>query len=118
MFEDLKKSIDKGLDYAFMNAEKLAQSAKELAQEHKLNKEEAKKLFDYLQTKSEETKKSVEAELQVLVKNVMKKMEIPSQDDIAKLEERIRELEGARKKTTKAKAAPKEAKAAKGRAKK
>ncbi|MEI6681567.1 MAG: hypothetical protein WCO44_03005 [Bacteroidota bacterium] len=118
MFEDLKKSIDKGLDYAFMNAEKLAQSAKELAQEHKLNKEEAKKLFDYLQTKSEETKKSVEAELQVLVKNVMKKMEIPLQEDITRLEERIRELEGARKKTTKAKPAPKEAKTPRAKTKK
>ena len=82
MFEDLKKSIDKGLDYAFMNAEKLAQAAKDLAKEHKLTKEEAKKLYDYLLAKSEETKKTVEADLNELVKNTMKKMNIPTQDDI------------------------------------
>ena len=107
MFEDLKKSIDKGLDYAFMNAEKLAQSAKDLAKEHKLTKEEAKKLYDYLLAKSEETKKNVEADLNELVKNTMKKMNIPTQDDIKKLEDRIKKLESGKKIPVKEKPAPK-----------
>ena len=107
MFEDLKKSIDKGLDYAFMNAEKLAQSAKELATENKLTKEEAKKLYDHLLEKSAEAKKTVEAELQVLMKNTMKKMDIPSQEDIQKLEARIKQLESGKKPAAKAKPAAK-----------
>ena len=118
MFEDLKKSIDKGLDYAFMNAEKLAQSAKDMAKEHKLTKEEAKKLYDHLVMKSEETKKSVEAELQVLVKNTMKKMTIPTQEDIKKLEERIKQLESGKKTPVKTKpAVPKVAKSPKAKVK-
>ncbi len=107
MFEDLKKSIDKGLDFAFMNAEKLAQSAKDLARENKLTKEEAKKLYDYLVAKSEEAKKVVEDDLQVLVKNTLKKMNIPSKEEIKKLEDRIEKLEAAKKAPAKVKPAPK-----------
>jgi polyhydroxyalkanoate synthesis regulator phasin len=118
MFEDLKKSIDKGLDYAFMNAEKLAQAAKDLAKEHKLTKEEAKKLYDHLVAKSEEAKKNVEAELQELVKNTMKKMNIPSHEDIKKLEDRIKTLESGKKAPAKAKAAPKVVKSPKAKVKK
>jgi polyhydroxyalkanoate synthesis regulator phasin len=107
MFEDLKKSIDKGLDFAFMNAEKLAQSAKDLARENKLTKEEAKKLYDYLVAKSEEAKKVVEDDLQVLVKNTLKKMNIPSKEEVKKLEDRIKKLEAAKKAPAKVKPAPK-----------
>lgn len=113
MFEDLKKSIDKGLDFAFMNAEKLAQSAKDLAKENKLTKEEAKKLYDYLLKKSEEAKQTVEDDLQMLVKTTLKKMNVPSQEEIKKLEDRIKKLEAANKTTVKAKVAPKVAKGTK-----
>lgn len=107
MFEDLKKSIDKGLDIAFMNAEKLAQAAKDLAKENKLTKEEAKKLYDYLVKKSEEAKKTVEDDLQTLVKTTLKKMDVVVQDDLKKLEDRIKKLEGAKKAPVKVKAAAK-----------
>ncbi len=113
MFEDLKKSIDKGLDYAFMNAEKLAQAAKEMAKENKLTKEEAKKLYDHLMAKSEEAKKSVEAELHQLVQNALKKMDIPSKEDLKKLEARIAKLEPVKKEPAKSKLAPKKPAAAK-----
>jgi polyhydroxyalkanoate synthesis regulator phasin len=118
MFEDLKKSIDKGLDIAFMNAEKLAQAAKDLAKENKLTKEEAKKLYDYLLKKSEEAKKNVEDDLHVLVKNTLKKMNIPSQDDLKKLEERIKKLEPVKKAPVKAKPVPKVAASPKAKVKK
>jgi polyhydroxyalkanoate synthesis regulator phasin len=118
MFEDLKKTIDKGLDIAFMNAEKLAQAAKDLAKDNKLNKEEAKKLYDYLVKKSEEAKKSVEDEVQVLVKATLKKMNVPSQEDLKKLEDRIKKLEGGKVTPAKAKAAPKVVKKAKASPKK
>lgn len=118
MFEELKKSIDKGLDFAFMNAEKLAQAAKDLASENKLNTEEAKKLYDYLIKKSEEARKTVEDDLQVLIKNTLKKMRVPSQDDLKKLEDRIQILESGKKVPAKAKPAPKVAKSPKAQEKK
>jgi polyhydroxyalkanoate synthesis regulator phasin len=118
MFEDLKKNIDKGLDIAFMNAEKLAQAAKDLAKENKLTKEEAKKLYDYLVKKSEDAKKNLESDLQVLVKNTLKKMNIPTQDDLKKMEARIKKLEAAKKPPQKPKPMPKVVKSAKAREKK
>jgi len=48
MFEELKKSIDKGLEYAFMTTDKLTKAAREMAKENNLTKEEAKKLLDHL----------------------------------------------------------------------
>ncbi len=117
MFEDLKKTIDKGLDVAFMNAEKLAQAAKDLAKENKLTKEEAKKLYDYLVKKSEEARKTMDSELQVLLKNSLKKMNIPTQEDLKKLEARVKKLESAGKPPQKPKAKPKTVRPAKGKEK-
>lgn len=103
MFEDLKKSLDKGLDVAFMNAEKLAQAAKDLAKEHKLNKEEAKKLLDFLVEKSENARKSVENEVQQLVRTALNKMDVVTRDDFKALEARVAKLEKGAKKANPAK---------------
>ncbi|MCK9218883.1 MAG: hypothetical protein PHF97_02050 [Bacteroidales bacterium] len=97
MLEELKKSIDKGIDYAFMTGDKIAQSAKEMAKENKLTKEDAKKLYDHLMKKSVETRKNFETEMQIIVKNTLKKINIPTQDDIKKMEERIKKLESLQK---------------------
>ena len=106
MFEDLKKTIDKGVEYAFMNAEKVAQAAKDLAKENKLNTEEAKKLYEHLLAKSEEAKKTMESEIQLMIKAVLKKMEVPTQEEIKK-------LETAKAAPVKSKVAPKKAETAK-----
>lgn len=105
MFEDLKKTLDKGLDTAFMNAEKLAKAAREMAKENKLTKEDAKKLYDYLVAKSEEAKKSVEGEIQQVVKATLKKMDIVTKDDLKKMEARLVKLEGGKKAPAKPKKA-------------
>ena len=103
MFEELKKSIDKGLDYAFMTTDKLTKAAKEMAKENNLTKEEAKKLLDHLVQKSEETKKTLEDNFQELVKTTLHKMNVPTKDEIKKLEDRIKKLETSKKPVLKAK---------------
>ena len=118
MLEELRKKLDQGLDYAFMNAEKVAQAAKDFAKENKLNKEEAKKLYDMLLAKSEEARKTVEHELASLVKATLKKMEVPTNEEMKKLQARVAKLEAAGKKPVKAKAATKEPVAKKAPAKK
>lgn len=105
MFEELKKSIEKGLDYAFMTSDKLAKAAKDLAKENNLTKEEAKKLLDILVKRSEETKKTLEDNFQELVKTTLRKMNIPTKEEIKKLEDRIKKLE-AKKVPVKPKRAP------------
>lgn len=103
MFEELKKSFDKGIEYAFMTRDKLTKAAKDLAKENNLTKEEAKKLLDHLVKKSEETKKTLEDNFQELVKTTLHKMNIPSKEEIKKLEDRIKKLELAKKPVARAK---------------
>ena len=110
MLENLKETLDKGIDFAFMTTEKITKAAKELAKENNLTKEEAKKLLDYLQKKSEQTRKTLESTMQDFVKNSLKKMDIPSKEDMKKLENRIKKLEAVNKRatvTTKKKGTPK-----------
>ncbi|MCX6280601.1 MAG: phasin family protein [Bacteroidetes bacterium] len=102
MFEELKKSIDKGLEYAFMTTDKLTKAAKEMAKENNLTKEEAKKLLDHLVKKSEETKKTLEDNFTELVKTTLHKMNVPTKDEIKTLEARIKKLELSKKPVAKA----------------
>jgi len=83
-----------------MTTEKITKAAKELAKENNLTKEEAKKLLDYLQKKSEQTRKTLESTMQDFVKKSLKKMDIPSKEDMKKLENRIKKLEAANKRAT------------------
>ena len=43
MFENLKQTFDKGIEFAFATTEKVEKAAREFAKENNLNKEEAKK---------------------------------------------------------------------------
>jgi len=106
MLDDLKKTIDKGIDFAFAKKDQLTKAAQELAKENKLTKEEAKKLYDHLLKKSDEARKTFEEELQGFVQNSLKKMNIPTAADMKKLEDRIKKLESTGKTPVKAKAKP------------
>jgi hypothetical protein len=75
-------------------------------------------LYDYLVRKSEEARKTVEDEVQVLVRSTLKKMNVPTQEDLKKLEDRIKKLEPVKKAPAKAKPAPKVVKKAKAAPKK
>ncbi|MEI6455457.1 MAG: hypothetical protein WCO93_04140 [bacterium] len=103
MLESLKQKIDKGVDYAFMTTEKVAKAAKDLAREHNLTKEEARKVMDYLVQKSDETRKNLEANVHELVKAALEKLNAPVRADMKKLEERIKKLEASGKTPVKSK---------------
>jgi polyhydroxyalkanoate synthesis regulator phasin len=118
MLKELKESIDKGIEYATMTTDKLTKAAAELARENKLTKEEAKKLLDHLVQKSEATRKTLENDLQELLKSTLKKMNIPAQEDIRRLEDRIKKLESYHKSPAKPKAKPAAVKKPKAAAKK
>ena len=77
MLEELKKSIDKGLEFAVSTRDKITQAAKEMAKENKLTKEEAKKLLDHLLEKSDEARKNLETEVQKVIQASLKKMKVP-----------------------------------------
>ena len=103
MFEELKKSLDKGMDYAFMTKDKIEKAAREFAKENNLTREEAKKLIDQVVKKSEETRNYIEERAIDLHKTAMAKMKMVTHDDYRKLEDRIKKLETYHKTPAKSK---------------
>ena len=97
MFEELKKTLDKGMDYAFMTKDKVEKAVKEFAKENNLNKEEAKKLIDQIVKKSEETRSYLEERAVELQKAAIAKMNLVTKADYKKLEDRIKKLESYKK---------------------
>jgi polyhydroxyalkanoate synthesis regulator phasin len=103
MFEDLKKAMDKGMEYAFMTRDKIEKTVKDFAKENNLNKEEAKKLLDQVIQKSEETWKNVEEKALEIQKSAIEKMNLVTKEDYKKLEDRIKKLESSKKTAVKPK---------------
>ena len=97
MFEELKKAMDKGMEYAFMTKDKVEKAVKDFAKENNLNKEEAKKLLDQVVKKSEETWKNVEEKAIEIQKSAIEKMNLVTKEDYKKLEDRIKKLESVKK---------------------
>ena len=98
MFEELKKALDKGMDYAFMTKDKVEKAVKEFAKENNLTTEEAKKLIDQMVKKTEETRKDLEEKIIELQKSAITKMNLVTMEDYRKLESRIKKLESYHKK--------------------
>lgn len=94
MFEDLKKTFEKGMDFAFQTKDKIEKAAKDFARENNLNAAEAKKLMEQWQKKSEEVKKNLEKQIADIQKKTIEKMNLVTKDDLKKLEARLKKLEG------------------------
>ena len=97
MFEELKKTLDKGMDYAFMTKDKVEKAVKEFAKENNLTKEEAKKLIDQMVKKSEQTRNYLEERAVELQKTAIAKMNLVTKEEYKKLEVRLQKLEGYHK---------------------
>jgi polyhydroxyalkanoate synthesis regulator phasin len=93
MFEQIKKTFDKGVELAFSTKDKIQQSVLEIAKENNLTKEEAKKLLDQVMKKSEEIKGNLEVKITELQKAAIEKMNLVSKKELTTLEERIVKLE-------------------------
>jgi polyhydroxyalkanoate synthesis regulator phasin len=94
MFEDLKKTFDKGMEYAFSTRDKIEKSVKDFAKENNLNKDEAKKLLDQMLKKSDAMRKDLEKKIVEIQKAAIDKMDLVTKADYKKLEDRIKKLEG------------------------
>ena len=99
MFDLIKKMAYTGLGLAFMTKEKLEELSKEMVEKGKLSEAEGKEFIDELEKKSEEARKKVEKQINDAVKDALKKMNIPTRDDVLKLEKQIEELAKSMKKS-------------------
>ncbi|MBW2207817.1 MAG: polyhydroxyalkanoate synthesis regulator [Deltaproteobacteria bacterium] len=98
MFDLIKKTMLTGVGLASLTKDKVEKLAKELAKKGKLSEEEGKKLVEDLSKKSEKAKKDLEAQIEGVVKNTIKKMNLATREDMLSLTKRIKKLEQALKK--------------------
>ena len=96
MFDLLKKTILTGIGIASMTKDKIEELGKKISEESKLSAEEGKRLVQDLLKQSEKAKNNLEAQVQKLVKNALEKLDIPTRDDLNRLEKRIKKLENLR----------------------
>ena len=93
MFDLIKKTLLTGVGLAAMTKDKIEELAKELTEKGKLTEKEGKDLVDDLLKKSEKAKKDLEAQIERVVKDTMKKMNIPSGEELSNLTKRVKKLE-------------------------
>ena len=92
MFDLIKKAMFTGLGLAFMTKEKVEEISKEIVKKGKLSETEGKEFIDELQKKSEEAKEKVEAQIESVVKETLKKMDIATRDDFLRVEKQLEDL--------------------------
>jgi polyhydroxyalkanoate synthesis regulator phasin len=93
MFDLIKKTMFTGVGLAGLTKDKVEKLAKELAKKGKLSEKEGKKLLDDLLKKAEKARKDLEGQMERVVKNTMKKMNLFTREDMLKLTKRIKKLE-------------------------
>ena len=97
MVDLLRKMVLTGIGLAYMTKDKAEEVAKKISEESSSTEEESRKLAKDLLNQSEEAKRNLEALIEKVVKSAIGKLDIPSRQDLQKLESRVEELEKLRK---------------------
>ena len=93
MFDIIKKSMLTGVGLAAMTRYKVEELARELIAMGDLSEKEGKELIVELQKKSKQARKDLETKIEDMVQTALKKTDIATKKDIAKLEEKIKHIE-------------------------
>ena len=101
MFDLLKKTMLTGIGIASMTKDKIEELGKKISEESKLTAEEGKKMVNDLLKQSEKAREDLENQVQKLVKIALEKLDIPTREDLNRLEKRIKKLENLRAETDK-----------------
>ena len=92
MFDLIKKTMLTGVGLAAMTREKVEELAKELIEKGKLSEKEGKELVDDMVKRSEKAKKDLDNNMENMVTKILKKMDVATKKDIARLEKKIRNV--------------------------
>ncbi len=89
----IKKTLMIGAGLAVVSKDKIETLAKMLAEKGNVSKKEGEKLVDDLLKRAETAKNDLNEKVEKMVKDVVLKMDIATKEDIASLEQQIKELE-------------------------
>lgn len=98
MADLLRRTVLTGIGLVYMTKDKIEEVAKSLSEESNLSEEEGRKLAKDLLKQSEDAKRNLETRIDGVVKSALGKLDIPSRQDLRKLESRVEELEKLRAK--------------------
>lgn len=97
MFDIIKKVMLTGVGLAAMTKDKVEELAGDLVKKGKLSEKDGRELVDDLLEKSEKAKKDLEKDIEKVVKNTMKKMNLARAEDLSNLTKQVEKLEQALK---------------------
>jgi len=95
MVDLFKKALLTGVGLAALTTEKAEELAREFARSAQLSGEKGKEFVDEVVARSEKARHDLESLIQRLTTETLKRMNIPTREDIARLNERVAELERA-----------------------
>ena len=93
MFAFIKKSLLTGIGLTLMTKDKIEELGKNLVERGEMSEEEGKEFIDELVKKSEKARKDLDAKIDRLVQDAIKKTNMATKRDIEKLAARIKQLE-------------------------
>lgn len=92
MFDLIKKSLLMGIGLALKTWDEVEEMAKELEEKGKMPREEGKKFLKELQNKYEEAQAKLEERVEKSVRDILKKADIVTGEELKGLKKEIREL--------------------------
>ena len=92
MFDLIKKTMLTGVGLAAVTKEKVEELAKDLTEKGELSEREGKKLLDDLLKRSKQAKEDLDEKIENVVMKVLKKMDVATKNDIARLDKKIKNI--------------------------
>ncbi len=92
MFDLIKRTMLTGVGLAAMTKDKVEELAEELTKEGELSEKEAKELVEDLLKRSKQAKKDLNKKMEDVVTKVLKKMDVATKKEIARLDKKIKNI--------------------------
>ena len=92
MLDVVKKGMLASVGLALKAWDEVEDLAKEMAEQGKMTETEGRKFIDELQSRYEDTQKKLEERVERSVKELLKKMDVVTQDELKGLKKEIRDL--------------------------
>ena len=92
MFDLVRKSMLAGVGLALKAWDEVEDLAKEVAEQSKMTEKEGRKFIDELQTRYDDAQKKLEERVEKSVKDLLKKADVVTQDELKGLKKEIRDL--------------------------
>jgi len=93
MLDLIKKTMLAGVGLAVMTREKIEETVDELVKKGKLSEKEGKETVEELIEKSKTAKKDLEEKIEKIVTKSLKKLNIPTRDELTEIKKKIERLE-------------------------